>query len=507
MELTPEQEHVFRSRIAHSPDETFEQMCERVVEVVCPASRNEPARGEMLRILVQRKFILNTPALAGAGTKMGQLAACFVLPISDDLTKSEDSIFSTLRKAAAIQQTGGGVGFNFSPLRPKGALISSSNGPSSGPVSFIEVFDTAFSKIEQGGTRRGANMAILNVDHPDILEFIRRKKNTETEIKAFNFSVGVTEDFIRAVQKGDKEFPLQFGGKVYRTVDPKELLHEIAEAAWSKGEPGVVFLDRINAENPLSQVYTIQATNPCVEARSTLVTTPSGVRRMSDMMACEDGCDVSVSRPCLPRDGMDGDSPVVRQSQSASRVFSTGRKRVVRLRTEEGPSLVLTPDHRCCLARTFENKRTTEAAAPVWQEAGKLVPGDRLQCANVPAGFGGLSKASRAFKVGILAGMAIVNAPPGCNREEMARFVTELERSLSATLPGQDGGVVPELRSMGLVSQVVPSVQDSESGALLFNVDPCNFLAGRDPNFLMGVASGAVSSGSRYRSDPGLAEI
>ncbi len=217
------------------------------------------------RLLASFRFLPNSPTFTGAGTPLGQLAACFVIPIEDDMGRDPAGIFSTLRVAALIQQTGGGNGFSFSRLRPKGARVSTSRGLATGPVGFLRVYDKAFGEIAQGGSRRGANMAVLRVDHPDILEFIRCKSQ-EGDIVNFNISVGITDVFMRAVE-ADEEYDLinPQDGSVWRRLRAREVFDEIVRHAHHNGEPGVLFLDAANRSNPLSHLYEIEATNPCGE--------------------------------------------------------------------------------------------------------------------------------------------------------------------------------------------------------------------------------------------------
>lgn len=217
------------------------------------------------QLLGDKRFIPNTPTWSGAKTKLGQLAACFVLPIIDDMGKEEGGIFDTLKNAALIQQTGGGNGFSFSNLRPKGARVGSSNGVASGPVSFLEAYDKAFGMIAQGGTRRGANMAVLRVDHPDIEDFIKCKSEEGT-VANFNISVGITDKFMAAVKSGSN-FNLinPHDGTISKTVKARELFDMIIKYAYKNGEPGVLFLDAANRQNPVPNQYTLEATNPCGE--------------------------------------------------------------------------------------------------------------------------------------------------------------------------------------------------------------------------------------------------
>jgi ribonucleoside-diphosphate reductase alpha chain len=241
---------------------------------------------DFYKLMVSRHFFPNSPTFTGAGTPLGQLAACFVLPISDDMGRRSDGIFQSLRDAALIQQTGGGNGFSFSNLRPSGSLVKSSAGQATGPVGFLRVYDHAFGEIAQGGTRRGANMAVLRVDHPDIEEFIQCKTN-ENHITNFNISVGITDAFMQAVEE-NKDWPLRFPDvhdpayrefdgtleeaeaaglpiETYKTVNARDLFNLIVKQAHHNGEPGLLFLDAANRSNPLPHLYKLQSTNPCGE--------------------------------------------------------------------------------------------------------------------------------------------------------------------------------------------------------------------------------------------------
>ncbi len=244
------------------------------------------AAKEFYHLLASKRFLPNSPTFTGAGTPLGQLAACFVLPISDDMGKWSDGIFKTLLDAALIQQTGGGNGFSFSRLRPTKSLIKASSGHATGPVGFLKVYDKAFGEIAQGGTRRGANMAVLRVDHPDIEHFISCKTD-ETAITNFNISVGITDAFMEAVVNDDSwelRFPdvkdpkyREFNGTleqaeemgisilVYKTVRARDLFNKIVSQAHHNGEPGLLFLDHANKENPIPHLYDLEATNPCGE--------------------------------------------------------------------------------------------------------------------------------------------------------------------------------------------------------------------------------------------------
>ncbi len=260
--------------LRHGPDgepaETPNQMFWRVASVVAlpDAEYGEDtsaSAGAFYEMLTSFRFMPNSPTFTGAGTPLGQLAACFVLPIHDDMGRDAAGIFSTLRVAALIQQTGGGNGFSFSRLRPKGAQVSTSKGVATGPVGFLRVYDKAFGEIAQGGTRRGANMAVLRVDHPDILDFIRCK-GQEGDIANFNISVGITDAFMRALEAGEEyELVNPQDASVWKKLNAQEVFDEIVIHAHRNGEPGVLFLDVANRSNPVPHLYELEATNPCGE--------------------------------------------------------------------------------------------------------------------------------------------------------------------------------------------------------------------------------------------------
>lgn len=251
------------------PAETIEGMFERIAKVVAEPDRTyrnvEATEIEFYNLLSTKRFFPNSPTFTGAGTPLGQLAACFVLPIKDDLGKESDGIFSTLRVAALIQQVGGGNGFAFSDLRPRNTVVASSNGRATGPVGFLDVYDKAFGEVAQGGVRRGANMAVLRVDHPDIRDFIKCK-SSEGHISNFNISVAATDVFMRAV-KDDTSYELvdPHTKKVVETPRAREIFEMIVEYAHKNGEPGVLFIDAANRTNPVPHLYELKATNPCGE--------------------------------------------------------------------------------------------------------------------------------------------------------------------------------------------------------------------------------------------------
>ncbi len=248
--------------------ESVEDMINRVSTSVCEADSKRMAivdfascKREIHDMMANMEFLPNSPTLMNAGTAMGQLSACFVLPVHDSI----EGIFDAVKNMAQIHKSGGGTGFSFSELRPKGDLIHSTMGTSSGPLSFMNVFDATTNAITQGGRRRGANMGILDIDHPDIEEFIEAKSKGEI-LKNFNLSVAVTDEFMKAV-KNDADFQLvnPRTQKAVRKIHAADLFEKIARSAWQSGDPGLIFIDEINRKNPTPQLGLIKSTNPCGE--------------------------------------------------------------------------------------------------------------------------------------------------------------------------------------------------------------------------------------------------
>ncbi|MFB3888372.1 MAG: ribonucleotide reductase N-terminal alpha domain-containing protein [Candidatus Bathyarchaeia archaeon] len=347
-----------QENIVENPTQLFTRVAKAIAKVDAQfgddATETEKVFYDMMAKL---EFIPNTPTLFNAGTPIGQLSACFVLPVEDSL----ESIFTTVKNMALIEQTGGGVGFDFSKLRPKGDIVGSTKGVASGPVSFMRIFDVSTEVIKAGGKRRGAMMGIVRVDHPDILEFITAKQNPQM-LSNFNVSVAVTDEFLRALEADGTYWLVNPRNKErVKEMKARDVWNLMAHSAWASGDPGIVFIDEINRHNPTPVVGKIESTNPCVTA-DTWVMTEEGPRQVRDLLG----------KPFVAI--VDGK----RWNGSHEGFFTTGVKPVCRLATQEGFELRLTGNHQVMKVK----KLTRYVTETEWVKANSLKPRDRIVVNN-----------------------------------------------------------------------------------------------------------------------------
>lgn len=251
-------------KVIETPEELLRRISNAIAEPEVNFTNKANVRktaDKFYQLLRNKDFLPNSPTIMNAGRELGQLSACFVLPVDDSM----ESIFQTLKDTALIHKSGGGTGFSFSRIRPQKSIVNSTSGVASGPISFMKVYNASTEAVKQGGTRRGANMGILRVDHPDILEFIDCKKDPK-ELTNFNISVAVTDDFMEKVRKREQyELINPVDGSVTGTLNAADVFKLIAQNAWTNGDPGVIFIDKINKMNPIPKLGDIEATNPCGE--------------------------------------------------------------------------------------------------------------------------------------------------------------------------------------------------------------------------------------------------
>jgi len=453
--------------------EAPEEMCWRVALSIAagearygrsPAAVREVAAA-FYDIMVDAYFVPNSPTLMNAGKGNGlQYSACYVLPVGDSM----EEIFDSVKAAAIIHKSGGGTGFAFSRLRPKDDLVASTGGRASGPVSFLRVFNSATEAVKQGGTRRGANMGILRVDHPDILEFIDCK--LDGGITNFNISVAITETYMEALARGeDYDLVNPHNRVVTDRLSAREVFERMVRAAWRTGDPGMVFIDRINASpaNPTPRLGVVEATNPCVTGE-TLVYTAEGLIRADRLASAGEATDVVLDA----RFDADEWGP-------ASTVFATGQKPVFRLTTHEGYEVRLTADHRVMTAEG-------------WRAAGELRPGEVLHILNRRGGFGRQGSADEGRVLGWLIGDGCITADKGAvlfffgedKRELAPQFAEHVNRLIAAEgrqvgpveIRGRDEARVSSRRLARLVRERYDLGPESKLAGV-----PAGVLSGSEP--------------------------
>ena len=340
--------------------ETPEEMFKRIASNICLVEKKYGANQQKVKkveekfykAMINLQFLPNSPTLMNAGTPLQQLSACFVLSVDDSI----ESIYEAIKNTAIIHKSGGGTGFSFAKIRPQGSPVGTTSGVASGPVSFIKVFDASTEAIKQGGRRRGANMGILNVNHPDIMEFIACKEK-EGELKNFNISVAVNDNFMEAAQK-EQDYNLvdPLTNQITGKLKAAKVLNKIAQMAWKNGEPGLIFLDRINEFNPTPKVGKIESTNPCVTS-DTWVMTATGARQVQELVGKNF---VGI---------INGE-----KWKSLNGFFKTGTKFVYKLKTVEGFELCLTKDHLVMKVKKITKRRIYIQ----WVSAGSLKQGDKI---------------------------------------------------------------------------------------------------------------------------------
>ncbi len=405
MEISPNARVTYEKRylikdeqgnVTETPEDLLHRVASNIAEIDADYGKDESTiknRAEAFyRLMAEGRFMPNSPTLMNAGRELQQLSACFVLPLEDSM----EGIFTALKNMALVQKTGGGTGFSFDRLRPSNDIVRSTNGVASGPISFLKIFDAATEAVKQGGTRRGANMGSLIYNHPNIIDFICAKEK-EDEITNFNLSVTVSDEFMRKATGEDTDpvYPLvnPRTGQAYRDpetgeeaqLDAAQIFDLIVDKAWGKGDPGIIFIDRMNEFNPTPHVGKYETTNPCVPG-DTFVLTTEGPRMVKELI----GNSVTLIVNGEPYKTTD------------EGFFHTGYKKLYRIETAEGYSLRATADH-LLLKVKVQGRAKTETE---WTKAADLKPGDQIALHNHRkfAGWEGLYGKDEGYLIGLLVG-------------------------------------------------------------------------------------------------------
>ena len=352
-------------------------------------------------MMTKLEYVPNSPTLMNAGGPLGQLSACFVLPVDDSI----DSIFDTLKATAEIHKSGGGTGFSFTRLRASDDIVASTKGVASGPVSFMRIFDVTTDVIKQGGKRRGANMGILNYNHPNIMDFITSKDAENKILSNFNISVGVNDEFFEKLDNDDNiDLINPRDGKVMNRVKASTLWNSIINHAWTTGDPGMIFLDEINKKNPVKNIGYIESTNPCVTG-DTRIYTSEGIKTAKQLYDEGESLNVKI-------DGRFGGS-----FKQSSNVIYTGFKDVYRITTSEGFDISVTGDHKI-----YSEERG-------WTEALKLKKGEKIRILNEGGSFGSHGSLEKGRVLGWLVGDGHINR--GNNNDRAVLSFYDEDRSFA----------------------------------------------------------------------------